>query len=329
MQVNDVIPRDFSATKKLLEAGQEWTKTGGFVKSVAAHTIVPIGTIATEALDTLTHALAAVVKAVVFVPKTIVQVVTYPFGVKDICGAANLPAILEHVGKTAGNLAMIVVMPLTSLFSCSTALSVLSTLQLTEGPKEAPKGFWSNIAAQKGWGDRIKYLWSHKKDAASDTLGKIGDGAVATGKALNNKWVYAGAGAFGTLAAVEHAYNGLYKGGESYTGKGLGAAWNMLPSVSFPSLSTLTFGLLGGEKPVLPNYDQLNGELVKANEAVVNAQNAFDALADDADKTEATTALNSAKGAFNHAANALIALCTGTAKPTGCPEDWTQPALFN
>lgn len=327
MQVNDVIPRDFSATKKLLEAGQEWTKTGGFVKSVAAHTIVPIGTIATEALDTLTHALAAVVKAVVFVPKTIVQVISYPFGSYDMCGAANLSAILEHIGKTAGNLSMIVVMPLTSLFSCSTALSVLSKLQLIEGPKEAPKGFWSNIAAQKGWGDRVKYLWSHKKDAAMDTLGAAGNGAVATGKALNNKWVYAGAGAFGTLAAVEHAYNGWYKGGESYTGNTLSAAWNTLPSVSVPSLSTLTFGLLGNNSQPNPfaKHDELKGLESTAKQNFENAEAAVKALAEDASEEvqgNANGLVNETKSLWEAATRAVTEYCT--ANPTLCPTVKTE-----
>lgn len=309
----DVIPPDFSATKKWLEAGQEWNQ-GGFVKSVAAHTITPVGTIGTAALDTLAHALAALVKAIVFVPRTVVQVVAYPFGGYDIAPAANLPVILEHLGKTAGNLAMIVVMPLTSLFSCSTALSVLANLQLAKGKEEAPKGFFANLSAQKGFNEKAKYVWGHKKDALHDSTIAIGNAASTAASKLNNKWV-GGALALAVAAgAVEHAYNGWYKGetaGGSYTGNTLAGAWNMLPSVSLSSL--WPFG--GSEL----SYETLKAAADGAEQALTAAK-AATVDTNDQDAVNAhQTSLDALQTAFNIATQAVTEFCSQNPAPTGCP----------
>ncbi len=167
----------FSSTADVVKTGKQWANEGG-VKWVGAHTIIPAVTIASAALDTLVQAFSAVIKTAIFIPGTVVYIAS--FGKIDFAPTANLSSILQHTARTGGDLTMVAVMPLTSFFSCDSALAILDGLKLAPGAsgEPAPKGVWANIQAQQCLKNKAIYILNHKQDVTSAAGSAISTGVV-------------------------------------------------------------------------------------------------------------------------------------------------------
>ncbi len=245
-----VIPRDFSATERLLKHGQGWANEGSFIKSTAAHTVVPVMTVATAALDAVAHALGLLIKTVVFLPRVVVLGVTYPFvkdaktqerGV-DFAPGASLPVIIEHTYRAVGNVAMIIAMPLASFFSCSSALTVLKNLKLATVVEKA-KGFMAGLKDQPTLLGKAKYLvkepainaWNQAKSISSYVLGEV----------VNHKRAAYVLGGIAIAGVAEYAIGHYYRT-EAYSHVGTLAhhAWEMVPNplnwIGFGTTTTTT-----------------------------------------------------------------------------------------
>ncbi len=194
-----IFPEDFSSTDNVLSAGRKWNAEGG-AKAFAAHTIVPVSTIATAALDALVHALGAVLKTAVFVPKAIVYIAS--IGTVDIAPGASLTAIFKHAARSVGYVTMVVVAPLTSLFSCDAALSILQGLSLAPAPAPiVSKGVWKQALDQEGVAGKLKFLWANAGAAAKEAVIDTPKNAVSsTWNAVSGS--KGAGGAVGVAAAV-------------------------------------------------------------------------------------------------------------------------------
>ncbi|MDP1836252.1 MAG: hypothetical protein Q8K75_10060 [Chlamydiales bacterium] len=197
-----IFPEAYSSSADLLKTFDTWHKEGG-AKFLLSHTIGPIALIATEALDILVHALAAVVKGIVWVPTTIVWLATAC--TQDPAPGANLPAILGHVGRALGNVVALPFVVATSFASAQTALGILDAFQLAPGAsgEEAPVGFGAGFWAEKGVTAKAKFLWNHKMDSLFAAGGVAKSASIAVkDKALEHKGKIAIA--VPTLAATAH-----------------------------------------------------------------------------------------------------------------------------
>lgn len=197
-----IFPEAYSSTADLLKTFDAWHKDGG-AKCLLAHTLGPIFTIFTEALDILTHAFAAVVKGLVWIPTTVVWLATAC--TQDPAPGANLPAILGHVGRTLGNVVALPFVFVTSFASAQTALGILDAFQLAPGAsgEDAPIGFSAGFWAEKGVTAKAKFLWNHKMDTLFAAGGLAKDASLMIkDKALDHKGKIALA--VPALAATSH-----------------------------------------------------------------------------------------------------------------------------
>lgn len=174
-----IFPEAYSSTAELQKTGKKWNEEGG-LKAFAAHTVIPVATIATVALDILVHTLAAVVKTAVWIPTSVVWLASF-CSIEDPAPGANLPAILGHVGRAAGNFVAAPLVLLASVWSPETALGILDSMQLAPGAagEEAPKSFAANLAAEAGVANKAKFVWNHKKDALATTTEAAKTAAIA------------------------------------------------------------------------------------------------------------------------------------------------------
>ena len=199
---------NFSATTALLKAGNEWTKEGA-VKWLGAHSVIPVASIATEALDVGYHAGNSVVTLAIFVARAALYIVSLSF--VDIAPSIGLSNVVQHAYRAVGNAPMIAVTPLASFFSCDAALAVLDGLKLTSGTSDLAdsESVWTNFWAQEGLGMKVGYLLNHKKDVLYASASCVSNAVAAAGSFANKYKVYLGAVAV-AAPAITHVAQKYY-----------------------------------------------------------------------------------------------------------------------
>jgi hypothetical protein len=170
----------FSALEAVLTKGREWAD-GNTVQKIAAHTVTPVLVVAAAALDVLAHAILAVGKTVGFAVNAIVYVCS-GFNV-EIHASLTPSQIFKHAYRSAMTLATFVVVSPLSIFSPSSALSLVQAVGLAEA--DAPKGkiqgfkdWWAGMpagmnsfSAAKAKADYLaKGCWNTCKSAATWTF---------------------------------------------------------------------------------------------------------------------------------------------------------------
>lgn len=198
----------FSATTALLKAGNEWTKEGA-VKWLGAHTVIPVASVATEALDVGYHAVHTAATLAIFVARAALYIVSLSF--VDIAPSIGLSNVIQHAYRAVGNAPMIVVTPLASFFSCDAALAILDGLKLASGAcdRSDSESVWTNFWAQEGLGMKVGYVLNHKKDVLYASANCVGNAVAAAGSFANKYKAYLGAVAV-AAPAITHVAQKYY-----------------------------------------------------------------------------------------------------------------------
>lgn len=199
---------NFSATTALLKAGNEWTKEGA-VKWLGAHSVIPVASIATEALDVGYHGVHTVATLAIFVARAALYIVSLSF--VDIAPSIGLSNVVQHAYRAVGNVPMIAVTPLASFFSCDAALAILEGLKVASSASERSdsESVWANVMAQEGFKNKVTYLLNHKKDVLYASASCVGNAVAAAGSFANKYKVYVGAIAV-AAPAITHVAQKYY-----------------------------------------------------------------------------------------------------------------------
>jgi len=223
---NGLIPKDFSATQSLLENGAKSAASDSSLKKVGAHTIYPAGSALSIVIDTLAHLVATLVTTVTYVPKMAVWLVS--FGKVDMAKEATIGRIVQHVGRTVGWVAMLPVVPLLSVASCNTALSVIKGMGLVGGGEDInAKGFWNKLKNAEGLGGKWNVIKAEPKVTAKAIAslpfqaGKKGLG-IATEQTKKHPYLASAAVTAGIGVDQIQAW---YRGQQSIAQQGVLKAW--------------------------------------------------------------------------------------------------------